>query len=167
MFLLSVGEITAIIGAAATVMTTFLVPIRKAIKKKQKQKEDERREKEEDREKINSIAESINEIKQSSLNNTRLIAETRQSQIEQGEKIDQLMDEQEHFFVQNLKYMINDAYFGYPNIHEIPDDILKNACECCEIYVNQKRRNHEIKPRCELFWREVERRAIHREVHDE
>ena len=60
--------------------------------------------------------------------------------------------------------MINDAYFGYTNIHEIPDDILTNACECCEIYVNKRHHNHEIKPRCKLMWEEQERRAVNREV---
>jgi hypothetical protein len=55
----------------------------------------------------------------------------------------------DEFSTQNLKYMINDAYFCYDSIEDIPDDILLNACECCDIYVYKRNKNHEIRPRCE------------------
>lgn len=68
-----------------------------------------------------------------------------------NEKFDVFLEDYDNFTTQNFKYMINDAYFGYTNIHEIPDDVLTNACECCEIYVNKKHKNHEIRPRCLLL----------------
>jgi hypothetical protein len=66
-------------------------------------------------------------------------------------KFNEFLEDYDDFTTQNLKYMINDAFFGYENVHEIPLDVLTNACECCNIYVYKKQKNHEIRPRCELL----------------
>jgi hypothetical protein len=42
---------------------------------------------------------------------------------------------------------------------------LLNACECCDIYVYKRNKNHEIRPRCERLWAELENRAVNREGH--
>lgn len=67
------------------------------------------------------------------------------------------------FEIQNLKFMINDAFFTYGRLEDIPNDVLTNACECCDIYVIDRGKNHEIRPRCTHLWKELERRATNGE----
>jgi hypothetical protein len=148
---ITIGEITGIVGAAATALTVFIIPLRKYIKKKQSEKQNAKTVEVGQTESIKILAEKVGAI---NVKQEGLI-----------KKIDSFLTDYEEFTTQNLKYMINDAFFGYSNIHEIPDDILTNACECCEIYVNKRHHNHEIKPRCKLMWDEQERRAIDRRVH--
>lgn len=140
---MNIEAVIGIIGAAATVMTVFIVPFSKWIKKRRNEKN---KEKQQALEREQQIVHSLQEIK----NN-----------------LSSFRADYDDFTTQNLKYMINDAFFGYDSIHEIPDDILINACECCDIYINKKKRNHEMKPRCEMIWRELERRAVSREVSHE
>lgn len=149
---MTVGEITGIIGACATVVTVFLVPIARAIKSHQKEKAKEKEKQRKRDEKLDAIYDKISTIdsNQQELNNIKT-------------QFDNFLVDYDEFTTQNLKYMINDAFFGYENIHEIPNDVLTNACECCEIYVNKRHKNHEIRPRCELLWREQERRSVERE----
>jgi hypothetical protein len=68
-----------------------------------------------------------------------------------GSTLARFLIDYDDFTTQNLKYMINDAFFSYHSIKEIPEEILINACECCEIYVNKKQKNHEIRPKCLLL----------------
>lgn len=153
---MTVGEITGIIGACATVVTVFLVPIARAIKSHQKEKAKEKEKQRKRDEKLDAIYNKMSTIdsNQQELNNIKT-------------QFDNFLVDYDEFTTQNLKYMINDAFFGYENIHEIPNDVLTNACECCEIYVNKRHKNHEIRPRCELLWREQERRSVEREVSHE
>lgn len=159
MFLsLTTGEITGIIGAAATVLTVFIVPILKMVRKriveKQKEAQDRQQEKIERQQQQTALTLLIEQLTDMKKDNADLHT-----------KIDNFLTDYDEFTTQNLKYMINDAYFSYNDIHEIPDDILTNACECCEIYVNKRHKNHEIRPRCTKLWEEQERRALLREVH--
>ena len=124
---MNIEAVIGIIGAAATVMTVFIVPFSKWIKKRRNEKN---KEKQQALEREQQIVHSLQEIK----NN-----------------LSSFRADYDDFTTQNLKYMINDAFFGYDSIHEIPDDILINACECCDIYINKKKRNHEMKPRCEMI----------------
>lgn len=161
MFLsLTTGEITGIIGAAATVLTVFIVPIAKSIKKRiikmQQEKMDQEQAKIERQQQQATLTFVVEQLKEIKDNNNAL-----------DQKIDNFLTDYDEFTTQNLKYMINDAYFSYNDIHEIPDDILTNACECCEIYVVKRNKNHEIRPRCNKLWDEQERRALLREVHHE
>jgi hypothetical protein len=153
---MTVGEITGIIGACATVVTVFLVPIARAIKSHQKEKAKEKEKQRKRDEKLDAIYNKMSTIdtNQQELNNIKT-------------QFDSFLVDYDEFTTQNLKYMINDAFFGYENIHEIPNDVLTNACECCEIYVNKRHKNHEIRPRCELLWREQERRSVEREGSNE
>lgn len=140
---MNIEAVIGIIGAAATVMTVFIVPFSKWIKKRRDEKN---KEKQQAFEREQQIVHSLQEIKND---------------------LSSFRADYDDFTTQNLKYMINDAFFGYDSIHEIPDDILINACECCDIYINKKKRNHEMKPRCEMIWKELERRAVSREVSHE
>lgn len=153
MFLLNAGEWTGIIGAAATVLTVFIIPIVKLIKKRIIEAQQEKIERQQQQATLIFVVEQLEEIKD---NNNAL-----------DQKIDNFLTDYDEFTTQNLKYMINDAYFSYKDVHEIPDDILTNACECCEIYVIKRHKNHEIRPRCNKLWDEQERRALLREVHHE
>lgn len=150
---LSAGEITGIIGAIATVFTVFIVPFAKWYKKKQKEKakriadEIEKKKKEEERDKqLSLLAQSTQAIQEQVIKNS--------------ETLNNFIEDYDSFTTQNLKYMINDAFFSYHNVHDIPNEILINACECCDIYINKKHKNHEIKPRCKLLWEELERRSV-------
>lgn len=154
MFLsLNAGELAGIIGAAATALTVFIIPTIKFFKKRALEAQQEKIERDNTRKAIQDIAEQISYMQEES------------DQL--NEKFDVFLEDYDSFTTQNFKYMINDAYFGYTNIHEIPDDVLANACECCEIYVNKKHKNHEIRPRCFILWEEQERRAVTRGVHNE
>lgn len=162
MFLaLSAGEITGLIGAVTTIFTVFIVPIYKNIKKKKKMREEElERQKQRDI-KIDALYDKVSDI------DTKLQNNSQQDQ-QIKETLDSFKADYESFSTQNLKFMINDAYLSYASVHDIPEEILINACECCEIYVNKRHLNHEIHPRCEILWKERERRAISKkEVDDE
>lgn len=150
---LTIGEISGVVGVASTVLTAFLVPFIKWLKKKRKERDEEVKKQVARDEKLDTLCEVVGVMNKQVNENSIML----QNYIE----------DYDEFSTQNLKYMINDAYFGYDSIHEIPDDVLTNACECCEIYVNKKHKNHEIRPRCRLLWEEEERRAISREVQDE
>lgn len=162
MFLtLSAGEITGLIGAVTTIFTVFIIPIYRNIKKKKKMREEElERQKQRDI-KIDALYDKVSSI------DTKLESNSQQDQ-QIKETLDNFKADYESFSTQNLKFMINDAYLSYASVHDIPEEILINACECCEIYVNKRHLNHEIHPRCEILWKERERRAISKkEVDDE
>lgn len=150
---LTASEIVGLVGAAATIVTVFFVPFMKYLKKAHEQKVLSRLEQEGQSESIKIMAEKLGQ----------LIAKSEAT----NEKLEEFWKDYDVFTIQNYKYMINDAYFGYNDISEIPDEVLTNACECCDIYVNQKGRNHEIKPRCVRLWKEQENRALLRGHQDE
>lgn len=147
------GEIASIVGVIATVTTVFLVPFSKWYAKKKKKKEEDAEQLKKDRQQQKAMYEEISVLSKEVKKN--------------GNTLNNFLSDYDDFTTQNLKYMINDAFFSYPTIHEIPDEILINACECCDIYVNKKNKNHEIRPKCLLLWEERERRAVHREVNHE
>lgn len=150
---LTTSEIIGLVGAAATIATVFLAPFLKYLKKSHDQKVAERLEQKGQSESIKIMAEKLGQ----------LIAKSEAT----NEKLEEFWKDYDVFTIQNYKYMINDAYFGYDDISDIPDEVLTNACECCDIYVNQKGRNHEIKPRCVRLWKEQEDRALLRGHQDE
>lgn len=143
---LSVQEWIAVIGVTLSILTTIIVPLVKKYKKTQVQKNNKKIQNQEILNEIPGLVTAVNTLK---------------------EQLDSFYQDYSEFSTQNLKYMINDAYFSYKDVHEIPDDILTNACECCEIYVIKRHKNHEIRPRCNKLWDEQERRALLREVHHE
>jgi predicted nuclease with TOPRIM domain len=56
-----------------------------------------------------------------------------------------------------LRYSINDIFFGYHNIEDVPDEMLSNAAKSCDIYL-AKGLNHETGARCKVIYAEIERR---------
>lgn len=157
MLALTTSEAIALVGLILSLLTVVLIPTIKWMRKKiVKYKKD---------------MQQIQDNKKSAENNTAMIQKIDEkleimieNQINLEETLADYLEDYGEFTIQNLKYMINDAFFGYNNIHDIPDDVLLNACECCEIYVNKRHHNHEIKPRCKMLWDELERRSVHREV---
>lgn len=141
---LSVQEWIAVIGVTLSILTTIIVPLVKKYKKTQVQKNNKKIQNQEILNEIPGLVTAVNTLK---------------------EQLDSFYQDYSEFSTQNLKYMINDAYFCYQDITDIPDDILTNACECCEIYVNKRKKNHEIRPRCEKLWSELERRAVEKGGH--
>lgn len=142
MLAVSVGEITSIIGIAVTILTALIIPWYKGIYNQLKKQAENSRKLEKVLKRTEKIETNINEIKK------------------EQQKVNDFYEEYDEFFIQNLKYMINDSYVDYHSLAEIPDEKLANACECCEIYVNKKHLNHEIRPRCEQLWKERERRSV-------
>lgn len=145
----TIAEWIGIIGGVLAILTSVSIPIFKWYKKKKNQYTKNINIIQSNNEKIDSLSSSIDKILE---HDTML-----------DTKLQNFINDYEEFSTQNLKYIINDAYFSFKSISELPDDILINACECCEIYVNKRHRNHEIRPRCDILWQELERRAIERE----
>lgn len=157
MLALNATEAIALGGLLLSILSVVCIPIFKWIKKKINKIKEDREERKQDRLLLQKLVATVSTI------GTNL--ETLSSNnLDLQESFDEFLDDYGEFTIQNYKYMINDAFFGYDNIHEIPDEVLINACECCDIYVNKKHRNHEIKPRCKLLWDELERRSVYREV---
>lgn len=153
MILTSSADIIGIIGAAATVMTVFVAPIYKWIRSQHKKYEEEQKKQQARDQRLAELYEKI-------LNLEIQLQKNNERDEKMQQKLDNFFEDNEDFVIQNLKYMINDAYLSYSTVQEIPDEKLINACECCEIYVNKKHLNHEIHPRCEVLWAERERRAL-------
>ena len=99
MFLsLTTGEITGIIGAAATVLTVFIVPIAKSIKKRiikmQQEKMDQEQAKIERQQQQATLTFVVEQLKEIKDNNNAL-----------DQKIDNFLTDYDEFTTQNLKYM--------------------------------------------------------------
>ena len=73
------------------------------------------------------------------------------------EEIKDLKEKFDDLETQELRYMINDSFLGYNNIHEVPNEQLLNAADCCRIYL-AKGLNHATGARCKLIAAEIERR---------
>ena len=143
-------DAVAIVACAVSVITAIIVPLYSKWKKRLKQEI-------ECKNRLNSISKGIDTLseKMDSIENN--IADLQNQQNELRECQNNFDDRFDKFEVQQLKYMINDAFFSYDNIREIPDEILIQASQCCEIYTN-KGLNHETGAKCKLIFAEVQRR---------
>lgn len=140
-------SLEAIIGLSLTALTGLLIPMLKARQKKKKKQEDKDRRNETV---INSIPGHLQALQEENKTIKEMINEIKSQQ-------ENTQVELEQYQIQTLKYMINDAFFGFNNIHEIPYETLIVAAEGCDIYVG-KGYNHEIGARCQLIYQEIERR---------
>lgn len=105
-------------------------------------------------EKIEKIEKSNKETKEAIEKSNK---ETKEAIARLEERQTASESEIEMYNIQNLKYMINDAFFGYANIQEIPYETLIIAADGCDIYTS-KGYNHEIGARCKIIYKEIERR---------
>lgn len=147
----TISEWIGLIGVMLSILTVIIIPSLKTWKKAKDKKIQQE----------NKIGEIDNKVQ----NIESKLSSLSEAGSEILNKFNNFLVDYDEFSTQNLKYMINDAYFCYESIEDIPDDILLNACECCEIYVNKRNKNHEIRPRCEILWRELENRSTNREEH--
>lgn len=150
---LSTAEIWSLVIAA---LSSLLIPaVKRLIKysKKIKKKKEEERQKQEKQDKIiNELPLQLNQLRQE-------ISEVRDSVAGNAVENKELKEEFNNFQILNIKYMINDAFFGYHNVHEIPYETLLVAAEGCDIYIS-KGKNHEIGARCEVIYAEFKRREL-------
>lgn len=132
----NLGTIISIILGVITIITGTAIPVYKIAKKKFL-KEKER------------IA-IIDAIPQQLLEVT--------NQLENIEnKVDTLYNKYDVLETQELKHIINDAVIGTGALEEVPDELLINASQSCEIYLG-KGLNHETGAKCKLIYEEIERR---------
>lgn len=149
---LSVGEITAIIGAVLAILTSVIIPLYKYFNKKHKDYEKNVQKLVAVDKQVDSLISQIDKVTE--LCNTLAVAQT-----EMHNTCKDLLSKMDRFETQQLKHIINDAFLGYDSIEEIPDEILIGASQSCDIYVG-KGLNHETGSRCKLIYKELERRQI-------
>ena len=149
---LSVGEITAIIGAVLAILTSVIIPLYKYFNKKHKDYEKNVQKLVAVDKQVDSLISQIDKVTE--LCNTLAVAQT-----EMNNTCKDLLSKMDRFETQQLKHIINDAFLGYDCIEEIPDEILIGASQSCDIYVG-KGLNHETGSRCKLIYKELERRQI-------
>ena len=137
-----VAIIAGILGIAGTISGLYMKYSTKAKERKTKKQQVIAQQQE-----LPKVLKSIDE---------RLIAiESKQNSSQ--EEIKELKEKFDHLETQELRYMINDSFLGYNNIHEVPNEQLLNAADCCEIYL-AKGLNHATGARCKLIAAEIDRR---------
>lgn len=140
-------EMKDVITISLTILTSLLIPValhfrKKMIKKKQ--------EKIKDKKTLCDTVDAVQAINETLLLTNQLLTECKDHNVK-------LSEEFEKYQILSIKYMINDAFFGYNSVHEIPYETLLIAMEGCDIYCG-KGYNHEIGARCEIIREEFSRR---------
>ena len=147
---LSSQEWIALLGVFCTVLTVIVIPIFKALKKKRDNYIGSLQ-------KLNNVASGLESTVKKIDDMSTDITNLKEDMENLTDQISDMQEKTEKFEVQQLKYMINDAFYSFNNIEEIPDEVLINASQCCDIYVG-KGLNHETGARCRLIYEELERR---------
>lgn len=152
MILTTATDIQAIVGAICAVTTTILIPVIARLLK-QRRKNTKRNEI------IDAVPSALDDIKTgiSDIKEDQNIIKFNQQMQEKNMKsLEKRYDQLE---TQQLKYIINDAFFSCGgHVENIPYEVLVNAAECAEIYL-AKGLNHETGARCHLIFEELRRRA--------
>ena len=143
----SVQTIIAIITGSLSILGVLSGVYLKYSKKRKNQQD----KKSKDRKKFEDVCGKIDQL-------VNKVEELNESQKELKQQYAEFENKFDHLETQELRYMINDSFLGYGTIHEVPDDQLLNAADCCEIYLN-KGLNHATGARCKLIAEEVDRRA--------
>ena len=138
-----VAIVSGILGISGVVSGIYLKYSKKIKQQKEKKKQD--------REKFETMYKTIDKL-------IVAINEINKNQQDLRQRYSEFENKFDHLETQELRYMINDSFLGYGNIHEVPDDQLLNAADCCEVYLN-KGLNHATGARCKLIAEEVERRV--------
>lgn len=101
---------------------------------------------------LTGIQESLSDIKE----DQNIIKYNQQVQDSRLKQLEKRYDALE---TQQLKYIINDAFFSCNgHVEDMPYEVLVNAAECADIYI-KKGLNHETGARCKIIYAELERRA--------
>lgn len=155
MFLMTTWEIVAsILASITTLLTVIFIPF--CVKMKKRVKEAQK-----NRQTIEQIPTALASIDKKLTNLENNIEELKD---EQNHIITQ-QEEQEKRFSQletmQLKHMINDAFYGYGSVRDIPDEELISASQCADLYL-AKGLNHETGARCEIIYEELKRRQRER-----
>lgn len=140
-FLITIVEVSVAIGIVATLLSLFTPLVVKTRKVYKKQKNEKKRR--------NSIIDSLPD-KLEKIDVRLCSSENCTTSIKK---------QFDKFEVHQLKYIINDAFFGYKTVMEIPQEVLINASECCDSYLS-KGLNHEVGARCKIIYKEIERREL-------
>lgn len=152
MILTTATDIQAIVGTICAIITTILIPV-VAYFFKQKRKNTKRNEI------IDAVPNALDDIKTgiSDIKEDQNVIKFNQQMQEKNMKsLEKRYDQLE---TQQLKYIINDAFFSCGgHVENIPYEVLVNAAECAEIYL-AKGLNHETGARCHLIFEELRRRA--------
>lgn len=145
-------DVNAIVGTIIAIITSILIPIIARLLK-------QRRKTAKRNEIIDSVPEALKDI-QTGISDIKedqnVIKFNQQMQEKNMKSLEKRYDQLE---TQQLKYIINDAFFSCGgHVENIPYEVLVNAAECAEIYL-AKGLNHETGARCHLIFQELQRRA--------
>ena len=145
-------DVNAIVGTIIAIITSILIPIIARLLK-------QRRKTAKRNEIIDSVPEALKDI-QTGISDIKedqnVIKFNQQMQEKNMKSLEKRYDQLE---TQQLKYIINDAFFSCGgHVENIPYEVLVNAAECAEIYL-AKGLNHETGARCHLIFEELRRRA--------
>lgn len=153
MILTTATDFQAVVGALCAILTTILIPLSAKIIKQYRKNRQRIETLNNVPDALSSIQEGIDDIKedQNVIKYNQQINEGRMTALEK--RYDSLETQQ-------LKYIINDAFFSCGgHVENIPYEVLVNAAECAEIYLD-KGLNHETGARCHLIFEELRRRAV-------
>lgn len=154
MILSTATDINAWVGVGCSVLVTILIPIIGKIVKAQRRNRQRIDIIDHVPETLKDIQKGISDIKE----DQNIIKFNQQIQDQNLKALEKRYDALE---TQQLKYIINDAFFSCGgHVENIPYEVLVNAAECAEIYL-AKGLNHETGARCHLIFEELQRRATH------
>ena len=141
---MTVEAIGTIVGVSLSLLTVIVFPIYRKIKKDIKAREDQK-------------AKVANNEKQLELNIRRIASlETSVTTILKNQD----RDRQEALAreIRDIKVYINDIYYSYKTVQEIPNEMFINGFNLCARYL-ELGQNHEMKPICKSFADEYTRRV--------
>lgn len=145
-------DIQAIVAAVCAILTTILIPLSVRLVKNRKKTQKRNEFIDELPSILSEIKEGISDIKE----DQNVIKYNQQIQEKNMKSLENRYNQLE---TQQLKYIINDAFFSCGgHVENIPYEVLVNAAECAEIYL-AKGLNHETGARCHLIFQELQRRA--------
>lgn len=104
---------------------------------------------------LNKLAEDVEAIKESNISQSGEISRLSDS-------IDSLETQLLDFERQEIVREVNNTFYSFNSLKDIPDDILEDTLDSCEIYIRNGY-NHNTRPKCELLAEEYNRRLAERQ----
>lgn len=139
---LALGIIISIIG--------LMKPLIKLIKAKIKKAQNQSKTIEALPGALNQLKNDIQEIKDDNKKQNDEIANL-------SSKVDNLDRQLTDFERQEIVREVNNTFYSFEKLENIPDDILKDTLDSCAIYINNGY-NHTTRPKCDLLMQEYNRR---------